>query len=274
MDDDQPSTVLIHQEISDDDTSNQQPQDMPETSNQAVLPDSPEQFNHPCGDLLDGGRRRDYNDICVPLFQASVVGDWEAAEKILSINGEFRVDLLGYAITEDKDTALNVAVFSKSIKFVENLVNRMTDEQLVLQDKDGRTALFNVAGAGNVEMARVMVDRCPQLLKIRASYSRPPIHNAVLYGKRNMFAYLYGKYKSMGGNDWTYQDIHVVFWQCMEGDLFDSALKILEDQNNPIGFRLRWYAREVLYILARKTNAFKDVKSWKNSSVDKTITMI
>ncbi|KAJ9559323.1 hypothetical protein OSB04_013937 [Centaurea solstitialis] len=181
------------------------------------------------------GRRRDYVNICVPLFQASVVGDWEAVEKILSINGEFRVDLLGYAITEDMDTALHIAVFSRSIKFVENLVNRMTDEQLILQDKYGRTALFNVAGAGNVEMARVMVERCPQLLTIRADNNQLPIYPAALYGRHNIVAYLH-----------------------------DSALKILEEQINPKGFPLQ-KAQKALYFLARNTNAFKDMKSWKNS---------
>ncbi|KAJ9559409.1 hypothetical protein OSB04_014023 [Centaurea solstitialis] len=224
MDDDQPNTVLIQIEISDDDTSNQQSQDMSETTNQEP-PDSPEQYNHPCLDLLDEGRRRDYIDICVPLYRASLVGDWEAVEEILSINGEFRADLLGYAITEDdNDTLLHLAVYSQSIKFVENIVNRMTDEQLVLQDNDGQTALHRVAAVGNVDMARVMVERCPQMLTIRDSDDDLPIYMAAFNGKHNMVAYLYGEYKSMEGNDWRDQDIYTVFLQCIEADLFGTFL--------------------------------------------------
>ncbi|KAJ9538561.1 hypothetical protein OSB04_031294 [Centaurea solstitialis] len=210
------------------------------------------------------GRRKDYIKICLPLYEASVVGDWEAAENMLSINCE--LDLLGYSITQDKETTLHIGLYSQNIKFVKKLVDRMTDQQLTLQDKNGQTALSWVAGAGNVHMARIMVERCPQLLTIRDKHNWLPITMAAVCGKRNMVAYLYGKYKSMEGNDWTCEDIHVVFSRCIEADLFDSALKILDDQNNRIGFPEQACAGGVLYILARKTYAFKDVKSWKNSS--------
>ncbi|XP_024984546.1 uncharacterized protein LOC112520396 [Cynara cardunculus var. scolymus] len=218
------------------DTSNQPLQEMFETSNPPLHEmsdtssqlDSSEQstpsYNHPCGDLLVEGRRRDFINICLPLYQASVVGDWEAVENILAINREFKDDLLGYSITEDKDTALTIAASSESIKFVENLVDRMTDQQLTLQDKHGQTALHIAAGVGNVDMAMAMVGKHPQLLKIRNGVNALPIYVAAIYGKHDMVAYLYDEYKSMAGDDWTVDDISNVFWRCIEADLFGTFL--------------------------------------------------
>ncbi|KAJ9559328.1 hypothetical protein OSB04_013942 [Centaurea solstitialis] len=201
--------------------------------------------------------------ICVPLFHASIIGDQEEVEKILAVNHELK-DLLGYCITKDKSTTLQIGVFSQSTKLVLYLVQRMTHQQLALQSDNGQTALHAVAMVGNVDMARAMVERCPELLRIRDKDNWLPIYIAAIAGKHNMVAYFYGKYKSMAGNDWTNKDIHEVFFRCLFGDLFDFALKILDD-NNEIGFPRTEYAQAVLYVLARKTYAFKDMKSWKNS---------
>ncbi|KAJ9559327.1 hypothetical protein OSB04_013941 [Centaurea solstitialis] len=228
---------------------------------------SPPANHHPCGDLLDQGKRIEYINICLPLYQASVIGDWEAVENILSISPEFEDDLLGYSITEGKDTPLHIGVYSQSIKFVENLVNQMTDQQLALQDIYGRTPLYCAAGVGDVDMVRVMVQRRPQLVTIRDKSGTLPITMAALFGKRDMVAYLYGWNKSMAANNgWKDEDIHKVFLKCIQADLFDSAIKILDD-NNETGFPKQHCAREVLYKLARKTYAFKDKKSWKNSII-------
>ncbi|KAJ9559404.1 hypothetical protein OSB04_014018 [Centaurea solstitialis] len=253
------------------DTSNPPLHEIPDTSNQAATDSThhtnPEQSippnNQPCEDLLDERRRRDYMRICVPLFHASIIGDQEEVEKILAVNSEFK-DLLGYCITIDKATTLQIGVFSQSTKLVLYLVQRMTLQQLALQTVDGQTALHYVAMPGNVDMARAMVERCPQLLRIREKDDWLPIYMAAVRGKHNMVAYFYGEYKSMGGNDWTNTDIHEVFYRCIIGDLFDLALKILDD-NNEIGFPQMEYAHRILYVLARKTYAFKDMKSWKNS---------
>ncbi|XP_024984277.1 uncharacterized protein LOC112520211 [Cynara cardunculus var. scolymus] len=185
-------------------------------------------------------------------------------ENILDGNPE--LDLLGYSITEDRDTVLHIGVYSQSIKFVEHLVKRMTEQQLALQTISGQTALYCAAGIGNVDMARAMVEKYPQLLKIRNKLNLLPISKAALAGRHDMVVYLYDKYVSMSdSNDWTYDDIQDVFWRCIEADLFDCARRILDDQNNQRGFPSKEYAREILYILAQKTCAFKDIKSWKNS---------
>lgn len=56
--------------------------------------------NLPRGDLLNGSRE-DYFNICVPLFQASITGDWATAKVIL----DERQELVRFAISEDYYTA-------------------------------------------------------------------------------------------------------------------------------------------------------------------------
>ncbi|KAI3667112.1 hypothetical protein L6452_42160 [Arctium lappa] len=113
------------------DTSNQQPPKMSDTSSQQPL-------------------------------EMSDTRDWEEAKNIIDSNRESR-DLLGYSISQDKETPLHTAIRSQNIKIVEHVVDRMTEHQLVLQDKYGYTALFDVAAVGNVDMGRAMVENdCPK----------------------------------------------------------------------------------------------------------------
>ncbi|MFS7909338.1 hypothetical protein Hanom_Chr01g00093431 [Helianthus anomalus] len=56
-------------------------------------------YNHPCEDLLDGRRRREYIDIVVPLYRASIKGDLEATKVIFD---QDQIDLVRYRITEKK----------------------------------------------------------------------------------------------------------------------------------------------------------------------------
>ncbi|KAJ9553637.1 hypothetical protein OSB04_017682 [Centaurea solstitialis] len=102
--------------------------DNPTTSDQP--PRSPKL---PHGELLE--RSNDYIDICVPLYEASITGNWDAARPIL----DKRRELVRSAITENFDTTLHVAASAKETKltenFVDNLVNMMDKEDLQLQTR-------------------------------------------------------------------------------------------------------------------------------------------
>lgn len=89
----------------------------------------PVTYNHPRKDLLDGGKRSEYMNICVPLYRAIICGDWKAADKIL-MDGDYY--LVRYSITEKKETPLHVAVMTKNIKFVEKLLDKMKEDDLAL----------------------------------------------------------------------------------------------------------------------------------------------
>ncbi|KAJ9557459.1 hypothetical protein OSB04_012073 [Centaurea solstitialis] len=118
-------------------------------------------LNLPFPDLLDE-RREDYNKICVPLYKASLTGDWKAAKAILDTCPE----LVRFSITENYETVLHVAVLGRSYLFVEYLVRLMDTKDLELQNKKGQTALYLAATGQDVRRAKLLVRKNKNLLNI------------------------------------------------------------------------------------------------------------
>lgn len=149
--------------------------------------------------------------------------DWEAASVIL---GEHHgIDLLGFAITENYDTALHIAASAKSSRlmemFVKILVNQMTNEQLELQNKKYNTALCLAATtAGNLNIAVTMVERNKALLDIPGQEGAMPLYMASLSGESEMVNFFYDKSNKMTGAFWTDQNRSEVLRKCVELDLF------------------------------------------------------
>ncbi|KAL7594718.1 hypothetical protein Lser_V15G28437 [Lactuca serriola] len=202
--------------------------------------------------------RDDYNNICVPLYNASMKCDWEAISNILGEHQD--LDLLGFAITENYDTALHIAASAKTSKlmekFVKKLVIKMSKEQLILQNIKYNTALCSIATAasGNVGIAMIMVEKNRALLDIAGREGMMPLHMASLYGEREMVNFLYDNSNKMTGDFWTDQNRSQVLQKCVEVDLIDVALKIVTDLPELSA------DREVLELLARKTEAFAITK--------------
>ncbi|WOG94111.1 hypothetical protein DCAR_0313404 [Daucus carota subsp. sativus] len=113
------------------------------------------------------GQRQKYNEICVPLNNAALKGDWPAAEKIIRQFPE----VVRSSITQNEETVLHI----------------MNDEDLELQNGDGSTALC-LAVASTVEMVDVLLRRNKGLLKIRKKGDLPFLC-AVYSGDRNMWNY-------------------------------------------------------------------------------------
>lgn len=185
----------------------------------------PDQLNHPLPDLLNNERRRDFIDICVPLFQASTKGDWDAALRILQNSDKDNKYLVRCSITDNYETALHVAASAQRTSFVQNLVGKMQNEDLLYQNINGNTALCLTAITGNVKIARIMVELNRGLLTICNNSRMTPLYLAALYGKRDMVSYLYSEMKRFGILV-PAQNIKWVFTKCVETDLFDIALKI------------------------------------------------
>ncbi|CAH1442222.1 unnamed protein product [Lactuca virosa] len=173
----------------------------------------------PSPEFLSDDRRIDFNEICVRLCKASIKGDWKTAEIIIQMTPE----LLYSSITERCETALHVAALGESTTFVNNLVNMMEVQHLLLQTKTDDTALCLAAAAGNVKMAKIMVAKNKNLLTIRGSEGLVPLCVAAFYGNCDM---------------------------CVEFDLFDAALKILENHSDLA------QNGTILGVLAQKPYAF------------------
>ncbi|CAH1432907.1 unnamed protein product [Lactuca virosa] len=214
----------------------------------------PPQPNLPASDLLTGSREV-YLDIGVPLYEAAIKGDWKAAEAILEKDPK----LVRSSITENHETALHVAASAKRTKqlqeFVENLVNKMDEKDLELQNNSSNTALCLAAAAGNVEMVKIMVNKNKKLLSIPGSQAMMPLYMAALFGQRDMVKYLYDNSKKLMDDGWTPQNRGWLLLKCVEADLFDMALKIVQDRHELAS------NGNVLGVLARKPDAFIETKT-------------
>ncbi|XP_024978639.1 protein ACCELERATED CELL DEATH 6-like isoform X1 [Cynara cardunculus var. scolymus] len=181
-------------------------------------------LNLPRRDLLDGGD--DFNAICIPLYKALTSNDFKAVKVIL----DKRPMLVQFSITESCETILHIAVLlGKSCVLVQYLMSLMTKEDLELPNGSGETALCLVARTGNVEIAKILVEKNDGLIDIPNSEGRLPLQVAVLYGRHEMVEYLYNTSQRMTGHFWTHQDRSWVLEKCVDKSLFDLALQMAVD---------------------------------------------
>ncbi|KAI3761853.1 hypothetical protein L1987_52275 [Smallanthus sonchifolius] len=229
--------------------------------NHTIVPIAPPPMpplpNLPRLDLLQGSRR-DYIKVGVPLYEAAIKGDWKAAKPIL----DKQPDLIRFAVTENYDTPLHIAVSAESSKSVEefviNLVNLMGEKDLELQNKNNDTALNLAAAAGNVRIASIMVKKNHALIQIPGNKRGMPLYMAALNAKADMVRYLYDISLKMTDNCWEHDTRGWVLQKCVEGDIFDVALKIVNDR--PELIVKKELLTDVLLALAKKTYAFKGKK--------------
>ncbi|CAH1454447.1 unnamed protein product [Lactuca virosa] len=222
-----------------------------------VPPPMPPPPNLPRSDLLEGSRE-DYIKIGVPLYEASIIGNWKAAKPILDKQPE----LIRFAITENYETPLHIAASAESTKaveeFVENLVNLMEKNDLELQNKSYNTALGLAAAAGNVKIAMIMVKKNRAVMEIPGSNRTMPLYVAALFAKPDMVRYLYHNSNEMSGDYWSHEIQGWLLQKCVESDIFDVATKIVNDR--PELYAKKGLLTNVLFLLAQKTRAFKQRK--------------
>ncbi|KAJ9553635.1 hypothetical protein OSB04_017680 [Centaurea solstitialis] len=192
----------------------------------------------------------DYINTCVPLYEASITGNWEAAKRIL----DKRRELVRFAITVNFDTILHVATSADETKlterFVDNLVNMMDKEDLQLQNKNFNTAFCLAAAAGNIKMVENMAKKNPSLMTIPGSHGMMPLHMSALYGKYETIKYLYDASDNLTQDGWTPENRCWFLHICVQGDFFDIAVRIVK-QHPELAKNAT-----VLGLLAQKPDAF------------------
>ncbi|XP_059436306.1 ankyrin repeat-containing protein P16F5.05c-like [Corylus avellana] len=135
-------------------------------------------------------KRLHYLDTSVRLYQAALKGDWQVAKILI----EKYPDLVRRPITEQKDTALHIAVAAKHATFAKELVKCMTSEDIELRNENGNTALCFAAYAGGSELVSIvqeMVQENKKLPLVRGSCGNTPLYIAALNGSKEMVSYLY-----------------------------------------------------------------------------------
>ncbi|KAK3023653.1 hypothetical protein RJ639_043179 [Escallonia herrerae] len=123
----------------------------------------------------------------LPLHRAALKGDWESANNFI----EKEPDSVRAIITGYLETALMVAVRSGQRKhFLKKLLQLMLPADLTVADRLGITALHIAAGVGNVEVAKLLVQKNPDTPDVPDIGKSKPLLIAALHGRRNMFSYL------------------------------------------------------------------------------------
>ncbi|CAN6557251.1 unnamed protein product [Malus baccata var. baccata] len=208
------------------------------------------QLNHPSCHLLEGTNREAYLNLCMPLYKAAMKGDWHTTKGILNNNRT----LLTASITKGRETVLHVAAGVKNnIKFVEELVKMMDEEDLALQDIKGNTALSFAATTGTVEIAEILIQKNRSLPTIPGGQGMTPLYVAALFGQSKMAWHLYRK---------TYETLdeksrRFLFFCCIDHDLYDLALRLLQDDRTLATAR-KGSGETALHVLARKSLEFGD----------------
>ncbi|GMP71380.1 hypothetical protein CsSME_00029816 [Camellia sinensis var. sinensis] len=80
----------------------------------------------------------------VPLYQATLNGDWEKAKEFIKLHPS----ALSARITKGQETVLHIAAGARQTKFVEELVKLMDMRDLELQNKHDSTTLCFAAASG------------------------------------------------------------------------------------------------------------------------------
>ncbi|TXG71804.1 hypothetical protein EZV62_000383 [Acer yangbiense] len=221
------------------------------------------QLNSPDRSLLpyESNNRDQYRLKCVPLQKAALTGNLLEAIPLL---GDVPRWMLRTAITERDQTVLHLATGAKKVGFVEEIVKLMEPDDLKLQDRKGNTAFCIAAAVGSLEIAKLMLDKTPNLLTLRGAANVLPLFMAALFGKTEMTKFLYDETKF----HLTDQDLADLFFKSITTDLYDIALKLLEhrpelavtrDENNDTALHVlvrkpsSMFARERIGIFKRLT---------------------
>ncbi|KAI9126509.1 hypothetical protein K1719_002105 [Acacia pycnantha] len=216
-------------------------------------------FKRPCLDFLQDTEeaRKNFLDICVPLFKYASEGNWEKAEPIFEDK-----KLLTAGIAKGWTTALHVAAGAGHVDFVKKLVALTNESDLVLQDFNGSTALSFAAIAGNLEIVELLYQKNNTLPKIRSRIGLTPILLAALQGRANVANYLYPL--TTDDNNFDVAEWNKLFLTCIDSGIYDLAMKVLEGKPEVAFARDEDDKRTGLHILAQKT---EDVGSGTKNSV-------
>ncbi|KAF5944634.1 hypothetical protein HYC85_018711 [Camellia sinensis] len=163
-----------------------------------------------------------YYNQCLPIYNAALEGDWAAANSIIKQHPT----VVRARITEGWETVLHIATTGKHIRFVKELVAKMTRSDLEMTNRRGNTALCFAAVDGTVAIAKVMVDKNDKLPEICGGNGVKPLYMAALSGKGDMVKFLYERTKV---GDWKECEKVKLLTTCVSTYLLDTALTLIEE---------------------------------------------
>ncbi|KAI4331809.1 hypothetical protein L6164_016764 [Bauhinia variegata] len=189
-------------------------------------------------------KREIYRQICVPLYNLALQGNWKEASRVLQEHPKLRMA----AITNEWKTILHVAAGTDHVHFVEELLKLMGKDGLELQDYNGNPALFSAATTGNMQIAEILGKENESLPTIRGKESVFPVQLAALQGQRGMARYLYKRSSEMFGEE----DYNKLFLACIKNGIYSKFGPEMSKDKRSLAFTQDEQEQTGLHILARK----------------------
>ncbi|XVE53998.1 hypothetical protein DITRI_Ditri03aG0047400 [Diplodiscus trichospermus] len=164
-----------------------QPRRTVDTSNHPSSSQIPPDGN----DEHEAGGTEDEDLYWPDLYKAAVRGDWDSAKTFFHCHS---ADLVNPIVSEQLKMALHLAVGTgRSNHFVKKLLDYMQPSDLELKGENGDTALTIAATVGNLEAAKLLVNKNPCLPLIHVYHGGEialPLHRAIQYNHKEMVLYL------------------------------------------------------------------------------------
>ncbi|KAF7138442.1 hypothetical protein RHSIM_Rhsim07G0098400 [Rhododendron simsii] len=165
----------------------------------------------------------------LPLYKAIITEDWETAKTFFDHDR----NALTANITVQLNTPLHVAATGSSLNFIEKLVELMTPEELAQPNVGGYTAFHRVAGIGDVEIAKLLFKKNPDLPNIWNQDGRLPLHHAAFLGHKHMVQYLFEiTAEGIEPKPFEGQSGNVLLSELIISGLYDVALLVLQRHPN------------------------------------------
>ncbi|KAJ0017282.1 hypothetical protein Pint_12015 [Pistacia integerrima] len=162
-------------------------------------------------------------------------------------------------ITANLDTALHVAVGTgRANRIVEYLLNKMSKDQVALQNRDGNTVLSIAAVVGNIQAAKLLVKKDENLNRVANNCGWIPLIEAAQHQKKEMTEYLLqfteGLFESEenGSTD----TIRVLFMNFLIGAKFYGLALELVNLHPSLTTMVSSDGESLLKAIARKPSAF------------------
>ncbi|XP_047941502.1 ankyrin repeat-containing protein ITN1-like [Salvia hispanica] len=182
------------------------------------------------------------------LHRAALKGDWNDVEELLTENE----DLAKTAIMEGGEIALHIAAVEGHETFVSKLLEILDIDDVATLNMNGCTALCFAAAAGHVEIARIMLQKHPNLADIKGETGVWPLYMAALQGFEEMADFLY---RNSDIGLWTPLEKVNMLTSAIDSELYDLAMRIVDEDKTLV------VARDIngetpLQVLARSPSAF------------------
>lgn len=190
----------------------------------------------------DGKKRNDNRALCL----AALKGDWKTAKSFIDKDRS----MLHARLTKSWDRLIHIAVHSKCIYFIKELVEYGTVEDLAIENLNNDTGLCIAAVSGMVEIAKLMVEKNNKLTMKHGTRDLIPFGMAAEVGHKEMAEYLYSKTEF---DCLDHSERIRLFFITLSSNLYGLALEILtryptmaceRDENND--------GKTALHVLAQK----------------------